>query len=321
MIGRFALAWDEFQAKMAERFKTLLHGGEFSDVTLVAKDSTCLKVHKVILASGSGFFKDIMSQMDNHPNALIYMIGMDLEVLQAILEFLYIGEVEVKQEIIENFMKAATELKIDGLHTKEAEVGDKVVKSAPITTEAETQFNVRLGGGVKANSMTDMFNIKKRSTKEVMPEAKVKPTLEPIQQFDTKDTPLSDLQYPCDFCEFVTDRKRDLRYHMGEKHRREQESIKINSLKKGIDGLYWCSMCEKSFGDPSNLRRHIKKVHLKILHFCTDCNYSSTGQAYVKDHHNNVHLGMMFPCSQCGHQAKSPTLLRMHEKSVHDCSI
>ena len=69
MIGRFALAWDEFQAKMAERFKTLLHGGEFSDVTLVAKDSTCLKVHKVILASGSGFFKDIMSQMENHPNA------------------------------------------------------------------------------------------------------------------------------------------------------------------------------------------------------------------------------------------------------------
>ena len=77
MLGRFALAWDEFQAKMAERFKTLLHSGEFSDVTLVAKDSTRLKVHKVILASGSGFFKDIMSQMDNHPNALIYMIGMD----------------------------------------------------------------------------------------------------------------------------------------------------------------------------------------------------------------------------------------------------
>ena len=81
MLGRFALAWDEFQAKMAERFKTLLHSGEFSDVTLVAKDNTRLKVHKVILASGSGFFKDIMSQMDNHPNALIYMMGMDLEVL------------------------------------------------------------------------------------------------------------------------------------------------------------------------------------------------------------------------------------------------
>ena len=79
MFGRFALAWDEFQPKMAGRFKSLLQSGDFSDVTLVSKDNTRVKAHKVILGGGSKFFKEILSHMDNHPNPLIYMMGVDLE--------------------------------------------------------------------------------------------------------------------------------------------------------------------------------------------------------------------------------------------------
>ena len=322
MFGRFALTWDEFEPKMAGRFKSLLQSGDFSDVTLVAKDNTRLKAHKVILGSGSKFFNDILSHMDNHPHPLIYMMGVDMEVLEAIISFLYIGKVEVKQEMIEVFMKTATELQIDGLHSKEMEKSD-VIKQSLITPETESQFNVRFGAeGLKASSeMSEMFNVKKKKKKTPSQEVfhDVKP-IEPTKPVvDTTNYSLSDLQYPCDFCEFVTDRRKDLRYHMGEKHRHEQDNLKTDSfVKKGEDGLYWCSLCEKKFGDPSNSRRHVKKVHYKILHFCTDCNYSSINKEYVRDHHNSEHLGMKFPCSQCSYQAKFPYTLRIHEKSTHE---
>ena len=324
MFGRFALTWDEFEPKIAGRFKSLLQSGDFSDVTLVSKDNTKLKAHKVILGSGSKFFKEILSHMDNHPHPLIYMMGVDLEVLEAIINFLYIGKVEVKQEMIEVFMKTATELQIDGLHSKEMEMCEEI-KHPLITSETktETQFNVRFGaGGIKAsNEMNEMFNVKKKNKKKPNQEVfrEVKPIEPNKPASDTTNYSLSDLQYPCDLCEFVTDRRRDLRYHMGEKHRHEQDNLKTDSLvKRGEDGLYWCSLCEKKFGDPSNSRRHVKKVHYKILHFCTDCNYSSINKNYVRDHHNSEHLGMKFPCSQCSYQAKFPATLRIHEKSTHE---
>ena len=337
MFGRFALAWDEFQPKMAGRFKSLLQSGDFSDVTLVSKDNTRVKAHKVILGSGSKFFKEILSHMDNHPNPLIYMMGVDLEVMEMIINFLYMGKVEVKQEMIEVFMKTATELQIDGLHSKEVEMSGEI-KRPLIETESETQFNVRFGaGGMKANdNVSEMFNVKKKKkkkpTQEVLSEVKtnklvldannyeVKAKIPGVVDMDKVNYSLSDFQYPCDLCEFVTDRRKDLRYHMGEKHRHEQDNLKIENsfAKKREDGLYWCSLCEKKFGDPSNSRRHVKKVHYKILHFCTDCNYSSINKAYVKDHHNSEHLGMKFPCSLCSYQAKTPSTLRIHEKSTHE---
>ena len=127
------------------------------------------------------------------------------------------------------------------------------------------------------------------------------------------------LQYPCDSCDFMCERKKDLRYHMGEKHRHEQVSVKIETFsKKGEDGLYCCTMCPKKFTDPSNLRRHMAKTHYKILHFCTDCNYSAKRKDDIKHHYNNVHLGMKFPCNQCDHEATSPHILRTHERTKHN---
>ena len=316
MLGKFALTWDQFQPKIAGRFENLFQSREFSDVTLVSKDNTRMKAHKVILGSGSNFFNEVLSDMKDHPHPLIFLMGVEVEVLEAIMRFLYLGQVEVKQEMIQDFMKTATELQIDGLHSKDLDVNEKEETKGPfIVNETETQFDVRYTAET-ASKMSDMFNIKKRPAREISEERPID-----INPLETKGDVSHSLQFPfpCDLCDFVSERKRDLRYHMGEKHRHEKASVKIETFsKKSEDGLYWCSACPKKFTDASNSRRHMAKVHYKILHFCTDCNYSSTEKAYVKHHHNNVHLGMTFPCHQCDHEATSPVILRMHEKSAHE---
>ena len=316
MLGKFALTWDEFQPKMAGRFENLLQSSEFSDVTLVAKDNTRMKAHKVILGSGSTFFNEVLSHMKDHPHPMIYLMGVELEVLEAIMSFLYLGQVEVKQEMIQDFMKTARELQIDGLHTEDLEEKEKVKrKRTLLMNETETQFDVRYGGvDQDSTNMSDMFNVKKRTAPK-MPDEGTTIDLNPL---DLKSVSSHDPHFPCDLCDHVSGRKKDLRYHMGEKHRHEQVNIKMETLsKKSMDGLYWCSMCPKKFSDPSNSRRHMAKVHFKILHFCTDCNYSATEKEQVKNHHNNVHLGMKFPCHQCEHEATSPATLRIHTKSKH----
>ena len=310
MLGKFSLTWDEFQPKMAARFENLLHSREFSDVTLVSKDNTRLKAHKVILGSGSTFFNEALFHMKDNPHPMIYLMGVEMEVLEAIMSFLYLGEVEVKQEMIQTFMETATQLQIDGLHTKNLEVKEKEemeTKQPFIINETETQ------SGIDAEA-SDMFNIKKKPPREISVEEEPND----FNPLETKGNSPENLQFPCDSCDFISERKKDLRYHMGEKHRHEQVSVKIETFsKKGEDGLYGCTMCPKKFTDPSNLRRHMAKEHYKILHFCTDCNYSARRKEDIKHHYNNVHLGMKFPCNQCDHEASTPYILRIHERSKH----
>ena len=61
---------------------------DFSDVTLVCEDGQQVEAHKVILASSSPFFENILKK-NRHPHLLIYMRGVNSDDLLAIIDFLY----------------------------------------------------------------------------------------------------------------------------------------------------------------------------------------------------------------------------------------
>ena len=69
---KFCLKWTNFQENINSVFGELRNDQEFSDVTLACEDGTVVEVHKVILASSSPFFKEIL-QRSKHPHPLIYM--------------------------------------------------------------------------------------------------------------------------------------------------------------------------------------------------------------------------------------------------------
>ena len=87
---------------------------EFFDVTLVTDDNKAMMAHQVVLAASSEFFKNILHQV-NHTKPTIYLNEVESEQLRFILDFIYQGEVEIKNEEVESFLKAATELKINEL--------------------------------------------------------------------------------------------------------------------------------------------------------------------------------------------------------------
>ena len=111
---KFCLKWNDFQNNITSSFANLKSDTDFSDVTLVCEDGQQLEAHKAILATSSPFFDNLLKK-NKHPHPLIFMRGINYDDLAAIIDFLYVGEANVYQEHLENFLSFAEDLQLKGL--------------------------------------------------------------------------------------------------------------------------------------------------------------------------------------------------------------
>ena len=111
---KLCLKWNDFQENAISAFGTLREDRELADVTLACENGQQLEAHKVILASSSPFFLNLLRR-NKHPHPLIYMRGLKSEDLVAIIDFLYFGEANVDQENLDSFLAVAEELQLKGL--------------------------------------------------------------------------------------------------------------------------------------------------------------------------------------------------------------
>jgi len=111
---KLCLKWKDFQENAISAYGTLREDGEFADVTLACEDGQQMEAHKVILASSSPFFLNLLRR-NKHSHPLIYMRGMKSEDLVAMIDFLYYGEANVYQENLDSFLTVAEELQLKGL--------------------------------------------------------------------------------------------------------------------------------------------------------------------------------------------------------------
>ena len=74
-----------------DRYKGLRNDTLFTDVTLVCNDDKQIQAHKVILSSFSLFFKRMFSS-NPHPKPLVFLKGIEIDDINAILDFIYQGK-------------------------------------------------------------------------------------------------------------------------------------------------------------------------------------------------------------------------------------
>ena len=110
-----SILWENFHSNMTYRLKQQMNEKAFSDITLVTKDNKKIPVHRLILSSGSTFFRDLFSEDLGHPHPLLYLRGVGQDVLEAVLQFLYIGQVQLKREQVKEFLAMAEDLGVEGL--------------------------------------------------------------------------------------------------------------------------------------------------------------------------------------------------------------
>ncbi|XP_014274255.1 protein abrupt [Halyomorpha halys] len=123
----FCLKWNNHQDTLISLFSSLLDSNTFVDCTLAAGGKQ-LKVHKMILSACSPYFKEILLEHSNvHP--IIILNNIQFPELVAIVEFMYRGEVNVSQDQLSVFLRAAKALQVKGL-TSETERLEEVIKES-----------------------------------------------------------------------------------------------------------------------------------------------------------------------------------------------
>ena len=81
---------------------------------IIACDGTFYSVHKLVLSSASGYFEEIFDQYnDAKPTIIIKDISAD--IMAHILQYMYVGKIDVAQEKLDDLLTAAQTLKIYGL--------------------------------------------------------------------------------------------------------------------------------------------------------------------------------------------------------------
>ena len=114
MSEKMCLQWNDFKDNVNIVFGTLRDDKDFADVTLVCEDGKQLDAHKAILATSSPFFQNILAR-NKHSHPIIYMRGLKSEDLSALIDFIYLGQADVAEENIENFLAISEELQLKGL--------------------------------------------------------------------------------------------------------------------------------------------------------------------------------------------------------------
>merc|ERR1719245_1158430 len=111
---KWCLRWDEFDKNIREYFSSLRKDGRMLDVTLATEDGQQIQAHRIILSAGSNFFSDIFLN-SHHSNILVYLKGIRIAQLEAIVDFIYSGEANITQDELKLFIEAGKELQVKGL--------------------------------------------------------------------------------------------------------------------------------------------------------------------------------------------------------------
>ena len=94
----------------------------FTDVTLVSDDMECIDGHRIILSDASNVLNDLFMLNPSSNNLMVFMKGIKHHVLDSLMKFIYTGEVAVRGEHVEDFLKGGKELQILEIEHNEDQV-------------------------------------------------------------------------------------------------------------------------------------------------------------------------------------------------------
>lgn len=129
----YSLRWNDHQNQILLAFDALLQTKSLVDVTLVCAE-TSIRAHKVVLSACSPFFQRVFAENPcKHP--VIVLKDFSGWVVQAIVDFMYRGEISVPQERLQTLIQAGESLQVRGL------IDHPVTGNTPTPAASPDDFN------------------------------------------------------------------------------------------------------------------------------------------------------------------------------------
>jgi len=250
---KLCLQWNDFKDNVSSSFGQLRGDNELSDVTLACEDGQQLEAHKVILASSSPFFMQLLRK-NKHVHPLIFMRGLKFEDLTAIVDFIYLGEANVSQESLDNFLALAEELELKGLTGRNGfdENNENIVTPQTAKENVTPNENPKFERG---RSLQEPETTPSARSKEIVAVTNFKVNVD-LEELDYKINSMIDITDKVD--------KRGFRI--------------VN-----------CNVCGNE-GPKAHVMRHIEANHITgVSHSCELCGKTSRSRHALRVHKSNNH--------------------------------
>ena len=238
-----SLTWASFPAHPSDIFQQLLTTRDQADLTLVCEDLKHIRTHKFILSCCSPVFRSILSEMTS-PQPVVFLRGIHSVEMEAVLEYLYLGQTQISQQRVDQFFKVATDLKIKDIskeYIKENQESRKTEATMEtVVEEAENHLTETTNDEVENHVKVENYEI-----------------------------------YACNYCKRKFTLKNSLRRHIETIHPKSAHSCgqcessftdqtsldhHIQSVHDGGTKLS-CRYCLEKYSSKAGLKFHMKRVH------------------------------------------------------------
>lgn len=74
-----------------------------------------MQAHQAILSACSPYFESVFTEYTHQQNfsmMIVMMVNVDYEILKAIIEYMYKGEVNIAQKLLPDFLKTAAHFQV-----------------------------------------------------------------------------------------------------------------------------------------------------------------------------------------------------------------
>ena len=289
-MDNYHLQWRDFETNIKQSFKELREEQLHFDVTLACDDHQ-LSAHKIVLSTGSKFFKDIFKN-STHSNPFIYLKGVKGAQLEALVEFMYNGETSIAQKDLSKFLSNAQELDVKGLQNSDNKKPE-TSKQLSIEETVRHVINVDEKSMKGEKSMNCVSGAP--SIIDPLQQHQNDNSIEPISESFNYDNSIIEEDDPDGSFEVLADPfgfrnsigKADENYVM---HDDTMDlDLQIEQLLERKDGLWRCTICGKEARLKGNMKMHAETHIRGLSHICQTCSKSFSTRSSLKNHCYKAH--------------------------------
>lgn len=338
--------WPTFNQHISETLKQMMLNNEFTDITLICEDQKQISAHKNILSACSPVFRKILL-MNQLQSPIIYLRGIQYSEMEAILNFIYLGETACHSDRKIEFLNVARSFEIQGLA--------RLILDMDEDDEEEEPPKPPLNKDINQQKQEELISTNKEMNISLKMEEEDMEQENPEYEEEIDDQELKELMgnFKGVQTEKETKGNQNKKNIDGKSHDQQHKEsspdlnnmvsieiekkmmkcskcpsefstpsgLQIHIKAKHSDGKrYKCDQCDEEYVYHTDLTRHFQSKHNGIMVKCDfiNCEYQSNRPDKVRLHKQTIHQGIKFPCNHCEYKACSPCDLRKHVRGRHE---